>query len=410
MVSYAADSHTRYGTLVFMPRATYPKGEMLEIREWGPGRLLGQIPQAEQTYNVIGNMNEHQVLIGESTWGGREEFRDPDAILDYGSLIYICLQRAKTAREAIEIFTTLADEYGYASAGESISVADPNEVWFMDIIGKKPKYNKKGKNVNKGAVWVAIRIPDGYISAHANCARIATFPKNDPENCLYAKDVISHAKECGLYEGDGSDFSFADTYGPLDFSGMRSCEARVWSFFNRHGDEDMSKYIDFARGDNPKNRMPLYVKAKEKLSVKVRFCGDTKRTVSKVAICSGSGGGVLATAMEKGADVLITGDTKYHQMLDSENDINVIDAGHFGTEGIVTEIFAEILWSNRSLNHGKCRMIVVFDKAIHKFFRKLCGICDINIGRRTGSRRKNCRQTNHDKHCLNHYCEMCIFH
>ena len=148
MVSYAADSHTRYGTLVFMPRATYPKGEMLEIREWGPGRLLGQIPQAEKTYNVIGNMNEHQVLIGESTWGGREEFRDPEAILDYGSLIYICLQRAKTAREAIEIFTTLADEYGYASSGESISFADPNEVWFMDIIGKKPKYNKKGKNAS----------------------------------------------------------------------------------------------------------------------------------------------------------------------------------------------------------------------------------------------------------------------
>ena len=268
MVSYAADSHTRYGTLVFMPRATYPKGEMLEIREWGPGRYLGQIPQAEKTYNVIGNMNEHQVLIGESTWGGREEFTDSTAILDYGSLIYICLQRAKTAREAIEIFTSLADEYGYASSGESISFADPNEVWFMDIIGKKPKFNKKGKNVNKGAVWVAIRIPDGYISAHANCARITTFPKNDPENCLYAKDVISHAKECGLYEGDGSDFSFADTYGPLDFSGMRSCAARVWSFFNRHGAEDMSKYIDHARGDNPNNRLPLYVKAKEKLSVK----------------------------------------------------------------------------------------------------------------------------------------------
>ena len=267
MVSYAADSHTRFGTLVYMPRGSHKPGEMIEVREWGKERFLGYIPQVPYTYNVIGNMNEHQVLIGESTWGGREEFRDTTAILDYGSLIYITLQRAKTAREAIEIYTSLADEYGYASSGESISFADKNEVWFMDIIARKPKY-ENGKNLNKGAVWVAIRIPDGYISAHANCARIATFPKDDPQNCLYAKDVVDHARECGLYEGDGSDFSFADTYGPLDFSGMRACEARVWSFFNKHGDEDMSKYLDFARGDNPANRMPLYVKAKEKLSVK----------------------------------------------------------------------------------------------------------------------------------------------
>lgn len=267
MVSYAADSHTRYGTLVYMPRGAHKPGEMLEIREWGKERFLGYIPQVPYTYNVIGNMNEHQVLIGESTWGGRREFMDTTAILDYGSLIYISLQRAKTAREAIEIFTTLADEYGYASSGESISFADKNEVWFMDIIARKPKY-ENGKNLNKGAVWVAVRIPDGYISAHANAARITTFPKDDPQNCLYAEDVVTHAIECGLYEGDGSDFSFADTYGPLDFSAMRACEARVWSFFNKHGDEDMSKYLDHARGDNPKNRLPLYVKAKEKLSVK----------------------------------------------------------------------------------------------------------------------------------------------
>ena len=267
MVSYAADSHTRYGTLVYMPRGFHKAGEMIQVREWGKERLLGYIPQVPYTYNVIGNMNEHQVLIGESTWGGRPEFRDTTAILDYGSLIYITLQRAKSAREAIEIYTALADEYGYASSGESISFADKNEVWFMDIIARKPKY-ENGKNLNKGAVWVAMRIPDGYISAHANCARIATFPKDDPQNCLYAADVVEHARECGLYEGDGSDFSFADTYGPLDFSAMRACEARVWSFFRKHGAEDMDKYIDFARGDNPKNRMPLYVKAKEKLSVK----------------------------------------------------------------------------------------------------------------------------------------------
>ena len=177
-------------------------------------------------------MNEHQLLIGESTWGGLEELRDTTAILDYGSLIYITLQRAKTAREAILLYTSLLDKYGYASSGESISFADPNEVWFMDIIARKPKY-ENGENKNKGAVWVAVRIPDGYISAHANCARITTFPLNDPENCLYAKDVISHAREIGLFNGKDEEFSFADTYGPLDFSGMRSCEARVWSFFKK---------------------------------------------------------------------------------------------------------------------------------------------------------------------------------
>ncbi|MEG2849660.1 MAG: C69 family dipeptidase, partial [Bacteroidales bacterium] len=267
MVTYAADSHTRYGTLVYMPRGSHKPGEMIQIREWGKERLLGEIPQVPYTYNVIGNMNENQVVIGESTWGGLNEMRDTQAILDYGSLIYLSLQRAKTAREAIEIFTSLADKYGYASSGESISIGDPNEVWFLDIIGKKPRM-ENGVNVNKGVVWVAVRIPNGYISAHANCARIATFPLNDPQNCIYAKDVISHAREIGIYDGSDSDFSFADTYGPLDFSAMRGCEARVWSFFNKHGAEDMSKYLDFASGENPKNRMPLYVKAKSKLSVK----------------------------------------------------------------------------------------------------------------------------------------------
>lgn len=267
MVTYAADSHTRYGTLVYMPRGKHKPGEMIQIREWGKERLLGEIPQVEYTYNVIGNMNENQVVIGESTWGGLEQMRDPQGILDYGSLIYITLQRAKTAREAIEIYTSLIDKYGYASSGESISIGDSDEVWFLDIIGKQPKL-ENGVNVNKGAVWVAMRIPDGYISAHANCARITTFPLNDPQNCLYAKDVISHAREIGLYNGADKDFSFANTYGPLDFSAMRGCEARVWSFFNKHGEEDMSEYLDFASGTNPKNRMPLYVKAKSLLSVK----------------------------------------------------------------------------------------------------------------------------------------------
>lgn len=267
MVTYAADSHTRYGTLVHYPAAKHRPGSMVQIYEWGKDRYLGEIPQVAQTYNVIGNMNEHQLIIGESTWGGLENHYDSTAILDYGSLIYLALQRAKTAREAISVITTLADQYGYASSGESLSIADPNEVWFMEIIGKAPDY-ESGINKNKGAVWVAIRIPDGMISAHANAARITRFPLNDPENCLYAKDVISHARELGLFSGKDEEFSFADTYGPLDFGGMRGCEARVWSFFNKFGDLDMEQYLDLAKGENPKNRMPLYVKPKQKLSVK----------------------------------------------------------------------------------------------------------------------------------------------
>lgn len=267
MVSYSADSHTRYGVLVHYPAKQYPKGTMLKIFEWGKERFLGEIPQVEQTYSVVGNMNEHQVVIGESTWGGLESQIDPEGIVDYGSLMYIALQRAKTAREAIKVITSLANEYGYASSGESISIADPKEVWFLEIIGKAPK-KVNGVNINKGAVWVAVRIPDGYISAHANQARITTFPLNDPENCIYASDVISHARQQGLYSGADKDFSFADTYGPADAATIRGCDARVWSFFNRYADEDMSKYLDYALGKNIKNRMPLYVKAKQKLSLK----------------------------------------------------------------------------------------------------------------------------------------------
>ena len=266
MVTYAADSHIRYGTLVHYPAAKYRAGTMLPIYEWGRDRYLGTIPQADETYNVIGNMNEHQLIIGESTWGGLAELRDPDAILDYGSLMYITLQRTRTAREAIALYTSLADQYGYASSGESISIADPNEAWILEIIARKPEV-VNGVNIRKGAVWVAVRIPDGHISAHANCARITTFPLNDPENCLYSPDVISHARELGLFEGNDEEFSFADTYCPLDFGSMRGCEARVWSFFNKHGAEDMSKYIDHASGHNPNNRLPLSVKAKHKLSV-----------------------------------------------------------------------------------------------------------------------------------------------
>jgi len=266
MVTYAADSYTRYGTLVHYPAAQHAAGQMRKILQWGQDKYLGEIPEAPYTYNVIGNMNEHQLIIGETTWGGRAECKDPNGILDYGSLEYICLQRCTKAREAIELFTSLAEQYGYASTGESLTFADTQEAWILEIIAKKPKM-VNGVNVNKGAVWVAVRIPDGYISAHANCARITTFPKSDPENCIYAKDVISHAREIGIYSGSDEEFSFADTYCPLKFSLMRACEGRVWSFFNRYADLDMSAYLDYASGENPSNRMPLYVKPKCKLSV-----------------------------------------------------------------------------------------------------------------------------------------------
>ncbi len=267
MVTYAADSYTRYGTLVHYPAGRHKAGEMRRILQWGQDHYLGEIPEAPYTYNVVGNMNEHQLVIGETTWGGRPELRDPQGIVDYGSLEYICLQRCTKAREAIELFVQLANEYGYASSGESLSFADTEEAWILEVIAKKPNV-VDGVNLNKGVVWVAVRIPDGYIAAHANSARIATFPKDDPDNCIYASDVISHAREIGIYEGSDEDFSFADTYCPLSFSLMRNCEARVWSFFNRWGDLDMNQYLDFAMADNPKNRMPLYVKPKAKLSMR----------------------------------------------------------------------------------------------------------------------------------------------
>lgn len=260
MVTYSADSHVLYGAAYFHPRSTHTKGEMLKIYEWDSGKFLGEIAQVENTFSTISNMNEHQVVIAESTFGGLGELRNEDGIMDYGSLIYITLQRAKSAREAIQIMNDLVTEYGYYSSGESFSVADKDEVWFMEMIGK-------GKGV-KGALWVAMRIPDGAISAHANQARITQFPLNDPENCLYSKDVISYAKEKGLYSGPDKDFSFSDTYAPLDFSGMRGCEARVWSAFNIATEGGVNKYIDYALGKNPKNRLPLWITPKEKLSVK----------------------------------------------------------------------------------------------------------------------------------------------
>ena len=258
MISYSADSYNLYGELYHWPAKKYNKGEILKVYEWDTGKYLGEIPQALQTYNVVGNMNEHQLAIGETTFGGRRELSDSTGIMDYGSLIYITLQRAKNAREAITIMTDLVKDHGYYSSGESFSIADPNEVWVMELIGK-------GLD-NKGAVWVAVRIPDDCVSAHANQARIQQFPLNDSENCIYSSDVISFAREKGYFSGNDVDFSFAQTYAPLDFGALRFCEARVWSFFN-NVNKDMTKYVTYAKGETT-DPMPLYIKPDKKLSTR----------------------------------------------------------------------------------------------------------------------------------------------
>lgn len=258
MISYAADSHVLYGELYYHPAMNYPSGAWLDVVEWDTGKPLGKIKQVRHTYNVIGNMNEYQVAIGETTYGGREELLDTTAIVDYGSLMYIALQRSRTAREAIHVMTSLVAEYGYASEGESFSVSDKNEAWILEMIGKGPG--------RRGAVWVARRIPDGYICGHANQARITTFPQNDTTECLYAPDVISFAKEKGYYKGDDKDFSFADVYAPLKFDGVRFCEVRVWSMF-RKVNKEMDKYFDYVKGENLSNRLPLWIKPDRKISL-----------------------------------------------------------------------------------------------------------------------------------------------
>lgn len=270
MITYAADAHVLYGELYFRPAADYPPGTLLDVYEWDTNKFLGRIPQLSHTFSVVGNMNEHQVAIGETTYGGRRELRDSTGIIDYGSLMYITLQRARTAREAIKIMGELVAEHGYASSGESFSISDPNEVWIMELIGKGTEMvTKKGQSYNKykGAVWVAVRIPDGYVSGHANQARIQQFPLNDPDNCIYAPDVISFAREKGYYEGSDEDFSFSDTYAPISFSGARFCDMRVWSFFKDIND-DMDQYWEYVKGEDLENRMPLYIKPKRKLSNK----------------------------------------------------------------------------------------------------------------------------------------------
>lgn len=258
MITYSADSYALYGELYHWGAKQHKQGDMLEVYDWDSGKYMGKIPQVAQTYNVVGNMNEHQLTIAESTFGGREELVDPDGIIDYGSLIYITLQRAKTAREAISVMTDLVEKYGYASGGESFSIGDPNEIWVMEMIGK-------GKG-NKGAVWVATRIPDDCITAHANQSRIQQFPLKDSKNCIYSKDVISFAKEKRYYTGKDSDFSFAKAYNPTDFGGQRFCEARVWTFFNRFNEKIGDAYLSYALGKT-QEPMPLYIKPDKKLSL-----------------------------------------------------------------------------------------------------------------------------------------------
>lgn len=272
LVSYAADSHWLYGELYFKPQADWATGSKLKVYDWDSGKYLGEIEQVPHTYKTIGNMNEHQLIIAETTFGGRHGLNNPDAIMDYGSLIYITLQRARTAREAIRLMDELTQKYGYYSEGESFSIADKEEAWIMEMVGK---------GAEKGSVWVARRIPDGYISGHANQSRITTFPLNDPENCLYSEDVISFARKMGWFDGKDEEFSFRDAYCPLDFGGLRGCEARVWSAFNILGkgkfayedggslvEKDSYDYVDYAMGHNPANNMPLWIKPAGKVSVK----------------------------------------------------------------------------------------------------------------------------------------------
>lgn len=286
MISYAADSHVRYGELYFRPAKDYPAGTMVTLYDRGSNKPLGQIPQVTHTYSVVGMMNEHQVAIGESTFGGRHELEDTTGTIDYGSLMFLALQRSKTAREAIKVMTELVDQYGYYGAGESFSIGDPNEVWILEMVGKGTtlaidKKSKKSYNKNKGALWVAIRIPDGYISAHANHARIQTFPLEDGVKSIsfkninkifepnievvYANDVVSYAREKKWYTSEDKEFSFSDTYAPIDFGKARFSEFRVWAMFNSYCD-GMSEYLDYVTGKNLKHRMPLYVKPSRKIS------------------------------------------------------------------------------------------------------------------------------------------------
>lgn len=259
MVSYNADDYGMFGHLCHYPAGTHPKGTMRQIYDWDSGVYHGEIEEAPVTYNVIGNINEFQLSIGETTYGGREEMVDSTGILDYGSLIYVTLQRAKTAREAISVMTSLVEKYGYNSEGETFSICDPNEAWIMEMQGTGAG--------SKGVVWVAMRIPDDAICAHANQSRIGKFNMKDKKNVLYSKNVISYARKMGWFNGKDSNFSWKNTYAFPDFSGRRFCDARVWSFFNHYAD-DFDRYLPWALGkDKDAEDMPLWIVPNRKLSV-----------------------------------------------------------------------------------------------------------------------------------------------
>ena len=259
MVSYNADDYGMFGHLCHYPAGTHPKGTMRQIYDWDSGVYHGEIEEAPVTYNVIGNINEFQLSIGETTYGGREEMVDSTGILDYGSLIYVTLQRAKTAREAISVMTSLVEKYGYNSEGETFSICDPNEAWIMEMQGTGAG--------SKGVVWVAMRIPDDAICAHANQSRIGKFNMKDKKNVLYSKNVISYARKMGWFNGKDSDFSWKNTYAFPDFSGRRFCDARVWSFFNHYAD-GFDRYLPWALGkDKDAEDMPLWIVPNRKLSV-----------------------------------------------------------------------------------------------------------------------------------------------
>lgn len=259
LVSYNADDYGMFGHLCHYPAGTHQKGEMRKIFDWDTGEYHGEIPEAPVTYNVIGNINEFQLSIGETTYGGREEMVDTTGILDYGSLIYVTLQRAKTAREAISVMTSLVEKYGYCSSGETFSICDPNEAWIMEMMGTGPG--------SKGVVWVAMRIPDNAICAHANQSRIGKFDIKDKKNVVCSKNVISYARKMGWFTGKDADFSWKNTYARPDFSGRRFCDARVWSFFN-HYQKGFDRYLPWALGKDPNAEdMPLWIVPDRKLSV-----------------------------------------------------------------------------------------------------------------------------------------------
>ena len=259
LVSYSADSYGCYGVMQHFAPGCHPQGSVRPVYDWETNAYKGTIPEAPVTYNVVGNMNEHQVTIAETTFGGREELVDTTGLLDYGSLIYIALQRSRTAREAIDVMTSLVEEYGYCSEGETFTLADPQEAWIMEMVGKGPGV--------KGAVWVAVRIPDDCVCAHANQSRIHRFMHYDKKECLFAKDVVSFARSKGLYKGKDKGFDFAATYCPIDFSGARACEARVWGFYRLCVD-GMDRYFEYASGkDLTATPMDLFYRPNKQLSV-----------------------------------------------------------------------------------------------------------------------------------------------